>query len=104
MRTVTFYRFSLLLPLATPIVAAAFIWMVPIDTVAPLNVILILSLTYGGVPYVVGMTGLQLWLRRRNAREIGHASYWVPVALFSFGCGCFCWRVPGWGLDTRTSR
>ena len=30
------------------------------------------------------MTGLQLWLRRRNAREIGHASYWVPVALLPF--------------------
>jgi hypothetical protein len=81
LRTVTFYRFSLLLPLAVPAVAAAFIWIVPIDTVAPLTAILVLSLTYGGVPYVAGMVGLQLWLRRRSAREIAHASYWVPVAL-----------------------
>jgi ABC-type sugar transport system permease subunit len=81
LRTVTFYRLSLLLPLVIPAVAATLVWIVAIEAVAPLTAILVLSLTYGGAPYAVGMAAFQLWLRRKSPPEIGRASYFVPVVL-----------------------
>ena len=79
-----------------PAVAAILIWNVPIEAVAPVTVILVLSLNSGGVPYIVGMAALQVWLRRKSAREIARASYWVPVALLPL---CWLWVLLLVGSD-----
>jgi ABC-type sugar transport system permease subunit len=82
MRTETFYRWSLVLPVAIPTCAAALVWVlrVKFDAGGPIAVLL-LSLNCGGIPYLIGGIALFAWLRRKSAATMTRVSYWTPVIL-----------------------
>lgn len=70
----TFFRASLLLPVFLPLV------LLPFGSAA-LTVILVLSLTFGGVQYVLFAGGLFFWIGpSRSSREIRRLLLWAPIA------------------------
>ena len=98
MRTETFYRWSLALPIVIPVCVAVFVWALrfEFDAGGPIA-ILVLSLNFGGIPYLLGGTGLFFWLRRKNAATIIRVSYWTPVILlplFWLWVAVLTWPAP----------
>ena len=80
-RTTTFYRWTLLLPVVIPVLAGVAIWILQLESIGLIAVPLVLSLSIGGVPYVIGGLGLFFWMRGKRGSEIGRISYWVPLLL-----------------------
>jgi hypothetical protein len=80
-RTTTFYRWTLLLPVVIPVLAGVAIWILQLESIGLIAAPLVLSLSYGGVPYVIGGLGLFFWMRGKRGSEIGRISYWVPLLL-----------------------
>ena len=61
--------------------AGVAIWILQLEYIGPIAAPLVLSLSYGGVPYVIGGLGLFFWMRGKRGSEIGRISYWVPLLL-----------------------
>jgi hypothetical protein len=70
----TFFRASLLLPVFLPLV------LLPFGNAA-ITVILVLSLTFGGVQYVLFAGWLFFWIGpSRSSRQIRRLLFWAPIA------------------------
>lgn len=90
MRVITYYRWSLVFPLALPVVLvplSAYLEHLP-SPLAFVVGLLVLSLLVGRVPYVILACGLWLWMRGKSEQAIHCASYVAPLAMIGVFALC----------------
>ena len=85
----TFYRVSLALPIALPLIALPF-WFLNRSGNAVVF-FLMGSLYLGGLPYLIAALGVLRWMRGKNEEQVRRASFLAPLIVLPI---CWlCWAV-----------
>lgn len=99
MRPSQLYKWSLALPVLVPVVLwpLALSWRTAPERVQWVLQVLVLSLVYGGLPYLVLVSALLWWMRGKEDREIRRALRLAPLLMLPIFWGCL------WGYLLWTS-
>lgn len=81
MTVISFYRRSLWLPIALPLVVTALQGAIPAGQVKESLGLLPLSLVFGGAPYAIAAVILFLWMSDKPPRKVRRISFVFPLAL-----------------------
>lgn len=98
-----YYLFAFLGPLFLPIIVmgieTAYGLMTNGGTEGQLSGFLIMSLLFGGIPYVIFLIGFYVWANDKDGKQIHRASYLVPLIYLPI---FFCWLVFYYILVTQS--
>ena len=74
-----FLQLSLVLPLAVPLAIGLMARLTSSEVVDVFAAIFLLSLAFGGLPYLLFVTAILFWSRNKSVRAIRRLSYFSPL-------------------------
>ena len=95
-----FLQLSLVLPLAVPLAIGLMARLTSSEVVDVFAAIFLLSLAFGGLPYLLFVTAILFWSRNKSVRAIRRLSYFAPV-LFALATAALRLAAIPFGIALR---
>jgi uncharacterized membrane protein len=87
-----YFQLSLLLPLILPVIVL--LLFEPSFANGGIVLILMFSLYFGALPYLLFVIGLLFWMRRKDVREIQRMTFIAPLVFTGFFITCVITVIP----------